>query len=235
MSELALRGTEITNKKIESEKSEMDVKYIDEKGKMFIVVDEENIKVVYDVKREKEEVKRGLRGAITGAGIGGLLGGVLRGGDLKSRVIDATSGALAGGAYDAFEGYEDSKEERTAFAQELAEAVKEVEDQLQYIARGQQAAREALKEKAEQKIEEEREMMVELEEIFTEAISLREEIELAEMEGTDVKKSKIRVDRAEKLYKEAIEAMEKKDYMMVKAKTKAAINMVEKAKELLEL
>lgn len=235
MSELALRGTEITNKKIGSEKSEMDVKYIDEKGKMFIVVDEENIKVVYDVKREKEEVKRGLRGAITGAGIGGLLGGVLRGGDLKSRVIDATSGALAGGAYDAFEGYEDSKEERTAFAQELAEAVKEVEDQLQYVARGQQAAREALKEKAEQKIEEEREMMVELEEIFTETISLREEIELAEMEGTEVKKSKIRVDRAEKLYKEAVEAMEKKDYMMVKAKTKAAKNMVEKAKELLEL
>ena len=78
-------------------------------------------------------------------------------------------------------------------------------------------------------------MMVELEEIFTETISLREEIELAEMEGTDVKKSKIRVDRAEKLYKEAVEAMEKKDYMMVKAKTKAAKNMVEKAKELLEL
>jgi len=239
MSELALRGTEITNKKIESEKAEMDVKYIDETGKMFMIIDGENIKVVYQVERERREVGKGLRGALTGAGIGGLMRGVLgRRGDIKDRVIDAASGALAGGAYEAYEGYEESKEDRTDFAQELAEAVKRVEDQLQYIARGQKAARKSLKEKARRKMEEEaekeEELMLELEEVYADAISLKEEVGLGELEGIDVKKSRIRVDRAEKLYNEATEAMKKGDSLVAKAKIRAAKNMVERARELLE-
>jgi len=122
MSQLALRGTEITNKKMEDENSRMDVKYIDEVGKMFITVDGENVKVVYEVQRDRKEVKRGLRGALTGGGIGGLLGGVLRkSDDVEDRVVDTVSGAIAGGAYEAYEGYEESKEERTRFAEELAD------------------------------------------------------------------------------------------------------------------
>ena len=97
MSELALRGTEITNKELRSESAEMDVKYIDERGRMYFSIDGDNVKVVYDVQREKEEVSRGLRGALTGAGLGGLLGGIMRGGEVKDRVIDAASGALAAG------------------------------------------------------------------------------------------------------------------------------------------
>ena len=212
----------------------MDVKYIDENGKMSIVVDGENVKVIYDVQREREEIRRGLGGALAGAGIGSLLRGVLRGGDLKDRMIDAASGAIAGGTYEAYEGYEDSKEERTIFAQELAEAVKEVEDDLQYIAQGQEAARETLREKAREKSEEDQELMDELVEIFAEAISLKEEIELLELEGSDVKKSKIRVERAEKLYYEAKEAMKVRDYSMVRAKMRASYNMIEKSKELLD-
>ena len=238
MSELALRGTEIINKKIGSEKAEMDVKYTDEKGKMSMVLDGENIKVVYQVQREREEVKRGLRGAITGAGIGGLMRGVFgRRGDIKDRVIDAASGAIAGGAYETYEGYEESKEDRTEFAQELAEAVKRVEDQIQYIARGQRAARASLKEKARRRLEEEtekeEELMLELEDVYADAISLKEEVELAELEGIDVKKSRLRVDRAEKLYNEATEAVKKGDYIVAKAKIRAARNMVERARELL--
>ena len=234
MSELALNGTEITNTRIGTEKAEMDVKYIDENGKMSIFVDGENVKVIYDVQREREEVRRGLGGALAGAGIGSLMRGVLRGGDLKDRVIDAASGAIAGGTYEAYEGYEDSKEERTIFAQELAEAVKQVEDDLQYIAQGQEAARESLREKAREKSEEDQELMDELEEIFGEAISLKEEIELLELEGSDVRKSKIRVERAEKLYHEAKEAMKDRDYSMVKAKMKASYNLLEKSRELLD-
>jgi outer membrane lipoprotein SlyB len=234
MSELALNGTEITNTRIGTEKAEMDVKYIDENGKMSIIVDGENVKVIYDVQREREEVRRGLGGALAGAGIGSLMRGVLSGGDFKDRIIDAASGAIAGGTYEAFEGYEDSKEERTIFAQELAEAVKQVEDDLQYIAQGQEAAREALREKAREKSEEDQELMDELEEIFVEAISLKEEIELLELEGSDVRKSKIRVERAETLYHEAKEAMKDRDYSMVRAKMRASNNMIEKARELLD-
>lgn len=238
MSELALKGTEITNKKIETEKAEMDVKYTDETGKMFMVIDGENVKVVYQVQRERKEVGRGLRGAIAGAGIGSLMRGVLRGGDLKDRVIDAASGAVAGGAYEAYEGYEESKEDRTDFAQELADAVKRVEDQLQYIARGQRAARESLKKRARQRMEEEaekeEELMLDLEEVYADAITLKEEIELAELEGVNVQKSKTRVNRAEKLYNEANEAIKRGDHMVAKAKIRAAKNMVERARELLD-
>ena len=113
-------------------------------------------------------------------------------------------------------------------------AAKVVEDDLQYIARGQEAAREALREKAREAREEERMMMDELEEVFADALSLKEEIGLAELEGSDVKRSKIRVERAEILYKESREAIKIKDYTMVRAKMKAARNMIEKAREILD-
>jgi outer membrane lipoprotein SlyB len=230
MSELALRGTEITNKEIRPDRAEMDVKYIDERGRMFFSIDGENVKVVYDVQRDREEVSRGIKGALTGAGIGGLLGGIMRGGDIKDRVIDAASGALAGGAHEAFEGFEDSKEDRTEFAQELAEAVKEVEDDLQYIIRGQEESRARARAEAR---EDKQEVMRELEEIYVEAISMKEEIELMKMEGADIAKAKIRVDRAEKLYEEAVKAEEEGKEIVVKAKMRAAKNMLERARELL--
>jgi outer membrane lipoprotein SlyB len=232
MSELALRGTEITNRDIGLERSEMDVKYIDERGRMLIAIDDENVKVVYSVQREREEIARGLRGALTGAGIGGLLGGILRGGDVKERVIDAASGALAGGAYEAFEGFEESKENRTEFAQELTEAVKEVEDELQSIISGQEEARAQAREEAS---EEREELMSELEEIYAEVVSLKEEIELMELEGADVKKGKLRVERAEKLYGESMSALEAKNEIEANAKIRAAKNMLERARDLLEL
>jgi outer membrane lipoprotein SlyB len=232
MSELAMRGTEITNREIGPERSEMDVKYIDERGRMLIAIDDENVKVVYGVQREREEVTRGLKGALTGAGIGSLLGGILRGGNVKERVIDAASGALAGGAYEAFEGFEESKENRTAFAQELAKTVKEVEDDLQSIISGQEKARARAREEAS---EEREELMSELEEIYAEVVSLKEEIELMELEGADVKKGKLRVERAEKLYEESMSALEAKNEIEANAKIRAAKNMLERARDLLEI
>lgn len=239
MSELALRGTEITNQRVESDEAEMDVKYIDERGRMTAAVDGENVKVVYQVLREKKEVRKGLMGAISGAGIGGLLGGVLRReGDMKDRVLDTISGAAAGGAYEAYEGYEESKESRTDFAQELAEAVKEVEDQLQYIAEGQEAARESLRERAREKIQRETEMreelLLQLEDVYAEIVTVKEDVDLAEFEGTDVRSAKLRIERAEKLYNEASEAATNEEYTVAKAKMRAAENMVERAREKIE-
>ena len=231
-SELAIKGTEITNEKTGKELTEMNVKYIDERGSMLIGVDNKNIKVVYDVERENQEVSRGLMGALTGAGIGSLLGGVLRGGDIKDRVIDAASGAIAGGVYEAFNGYEDSKEERTEFAQLLSRAMETVEDELQDIAEGQKAA---LEKRTREESEEDNELKNELDEILAEAVSLKDEIELAELEGLDVKRSKIRVERVQTLYKESIEAMKADDYPMAKAKIKSAQDMLERARGLLNI
>ncbi len=239
MSELALRGTEITNQNVGSESAEMDVKYMDENGRMFATVDGENVKVTYQVLRDKKEVRKGLMGALTGAGVGGLLGSVLgRGGDIKDRVVDAISGATAGGAYEAYEGYEESKEARTEFAQELAEAINEVEDQLQYIVEGQRAARESVKERAREKVQREverkEEMLLQMEDVYAEIITVKEEIEIAELEGTDVRSAKLRMERAEKLHDEASEALMDEDYVKAKAKIKAAEKMVEQAREKIE-
>ncbi|MBS7631299.1 hypothetical protein KEJ47_06975 [Candidatus Bathyarchaeota archaeon] len=239
MSELALRGTEITNQSVKLESAEMDVKYIDERGHMFATVEGENIKVTYQVLRERKEVKKGLMGAITGAGVGGFLGSVLRrDSNIGDRVVDAVSGAAAGGAYEAYEGYEESKESRTEFAAELAEAINKVEDQLQYVLEGQRAAkesvRESVREKTQKETERKEELLLQLEDLYAEIITIKEEIELAESEGKKLESVKARIMRAEKLYEEARESANDGDYAVAKAKMKAAENMVERARENIE-
>ena len=133
MSQLALRGTEITHQNVGDTVSTMDIRHTGEEGKMEVVIDRENVRVSYTVDRERKEVKKGIAGAIAGAGLGGLLGGIIRG---DRDIGDVIGGAAAGGAYGAYDGYEASREERTAFAGVLAEAVRDVEDELQAILKG---------------------------------------------------------------------------------------------------
>lgn len=234
MSHLALRGTEITHRDIGDTTSRMDVRHIGEQGKMEVVTDRENVRVSYTVDRERKEIKKGLAGAVTGAGLGGLIGGILRG---ERDIGDVIGGAAAGGAYGAYEGYESSREERTAFAEVLAEAVKDVEDELQAILEGQEEAREALRERGRQKREEDEarteELRELLEELYGDLLAVQEEVELAAVEGRDVRKPRARTDRAESLYREAEEALEDGNHAVVKAKAKAARAMVEGAQELL--
>ncbi|PKL62484.1 MAG: hypothetical protein CVV31_05770 [Methanomicrobiales archaeon HGW-Methanomicrobiales-2] len=239
MSQLALRGTEITHQNIGDTSSRMDVKHTGEQGQMEITIDLENVRVSYTVDRERKEVKKGIAGAIAGAGLGGLLGGIIRGDRGVGDVIGgALGGAAAGGAYGAYDGYESSHEDRTAFAEVLAEAVRDVENELQAIIEGQEEAREALRERGRQKREEgearTEELRELLEELYGDLLAVQEEIELAAVEGQDVKKPRARTDRAEILYQEAETALEDGNHAIVKAKAKAARTMVEGAQELLE-
>jgi hypothetical protein len=240
MSQLALRGTEITNESRQPSMTEMDVKHTDEQGRMTIGVDGKNTKVVYTVERTRKEIGKGFAGALTGAGLGSLFGGVLRrDGNIGDRVADAVGGAVAGGAYSGYQGYAESKEVRTNFAQVLAEAMKQVEDDLQYIMQGQAAAVSASQDEAHQKAREkqeaqtqqEQEVSAQLEELYGEVLTLREEVDMAESDGKDVKSARKRVDRAEQLYKEAQSASEKKNYPEMKAKCKAATSMLESARQ----
>ncbi|OPZ32355.1 MAG: hypothetical protein BWY99_02790 [Synergistetes bacterium ADurb.BinA166] len=238
MSQLALRGTEITQQKIGETSSTMSVRHTGEKGHMEVAVDRENVRVSYTVDRERKEIKKGIAGAVTGAGIGGFLGGILRGDrDIGDVVGGAIGGAAAGGAYGAYEGYESSREERTAFAGVLAEAVRDVENELQAIIQGQEEAREALRERGRQKREEESARVDELrdilEELYGDLLAVQEEVELAASEGLDVRKPRARTDRAEILYGEAEAALEDGNHAVVKAKAKAARAMVEGARDLL--
>jgi outer membrane lipoprotein SlyB len=239
MSQLALRGTEITHQNIGDTSSRMDVKHTGEQGQMEITIDLENVRVSYTVDRERKEVKKGIAGAIAGAGLGGLLGGIVRGGrDVSDVIGGALGGAAAGGAYGAYDGYEASREERTAFAEVLAQAVKDVEDELQSILEGQEEAREALRERGRQKREEDlaktEELRELLEELYGDLLAVQEEVELAATEGQDVRKSRARTDRAETLYQEAEAALGDSNHAIVKAKAKAARAMVDGARELLD-
>lgn len=238
MSHLALKGTEITGQVLKETIAQMHVKHTDEQGHLDITIENENIKVTYLVDRVHKEIAKGMMGAIAGAGLGGFIGNVLRHDQSAGDAITgAIGGAAAGGAYEAYQGWDQSKNERTEFAAVLAETIKEVEDELQYIIQGQQEAKEAIREKGRQKLEEESAKAEEfrgmLEDLYGQVLAVQEEIEMAKSEGTNVTKPKGRIDRAENLYKEAQASFDKKEYTTIKPKITAAQNMVDKAREAL--
>ncbi len=238
MSHLALRGTEITQQMIRESTAQMHVKHTDEQGHLDIVIEKENIKVSYTVDRERKEISKGVMGAISGAGIGGFLGNVLRKDQgFGDAVTGALGGAAAGGAYGAYSGYEESKDNRTNFASVLAETIKEVEDELQYIIQGQAEAKEAVRERGRQKLEEDsakkEEFRSMLEDLYGEVLAVQEEVDMAKCEGVNVTKARGRIDRAENLYKEAQASFEKSEYTAIKPRITAARNMVDKAREAL--
>ncbi|MEN6342337.1 MAG: hypothetical protein ABFC89_07220 [Methanospirillum sp.] len=238
MSQLALRGTEITHENLGEGRGTMDVQHTDEAGSLELAVSGRDVKATYQIKRYRREIERGAVGAIAGGAIGsvlGSLGGLLS----KERSIGdviggAAGGAVAGGAWQAYQGWDDSKQERTRFAEVLAEAAKEVEDELQYIQQGQDSAKEALKEKARAKREEAdgkiADLRNDLEDVYGDALALGEELEMLAEEGTSVGKAKARVERAQRLYAEADAAIEAGDLVQAKAKTKAARQMVDAAR-----
>jgi outer membrane lipoprotein SlyB len=235
MSHLALKGTEITRQVLKETTAQMHVKHTDELGHLEIAVDNKNIKVAYTVDRERKEISKGVMGAITGAGLGGILGNVLRKDEgFGDAITGAIGGAAAGGAYGAYDGYEESKDNRTNFAAILAETTKEVEDELQYIIQGQE---EAIRERGRQKLEEDsakaEEFRIMLEDLCGQVLAVQEEVDMAKCEGTNVTKAKGRIERADNLYKEAQASFDKKEYSMIKPKITASLNMVEKAREAL--
>ena len=238
MSQLALRGTEITHEDLAGDHGSMDVKHTDEEGSLAFAVSGRDVKATYQVRRYRREIEKGAIGAITGGAIGsvlGSLGGIFsKEQSITDTLTTAAGGALAGGAWQGYAGWDESKQERTRFAEVLAEAARTVEDELQYIQQGQDAARDALREKARARREEEESRVAdlrnELEDVYGDALALGEELDLLADEGTAVGKAKARVDRAQRLYEEADAALEAGDLVQAKAKTKAARQMVDAAR-----
>jgi len=238
MSHLSLRGTEITQQVLKETAAQMHVKHTDEQGHLDITVVNENIKVSYMVERVHKEISKGVMGAIAGAGLGGVIGNIFRKDQSPGDAITgALGGAAAGGAYEAYQGWEESKNDRTEFAEVLAGTIKEVEDELQYIIQGKTEAKEAILEQGRQKIEEdsakEGEYRGLLEDVYGQVLAVQEEVEMATCEGSNVTKAKGRIDRAESLYKEAQSSFGRKEYTAIKPKITASRNMVEKAREAL--
>lgn len=238
MSHLALKGTEITGQDLKETTAKMHVKHTDEQGHLDISVEQENVKVTYTVDRYQKEISKGMAGAVAGAGLGGLIGNILKHDkNMGDAIAGAIGGAAAGGAYGAYSGYEESKNERTQFAGVLAQTIKEVEDELQYIIQGQEQAKEATREKGRQKLAEDNAKAEEyrglLEDLYGQVLAVQEEIGMAGSEGTNVTKPKGRIDRAEALYKEAQAAFDKKEFSTIKPKITAARTMVDNAREAL--
>lgn len=238
MSHLALKGTEITQQVLNPATATMHVKHTDEQGKLDIAVENENVKVTYTVERYQKEITKGVAGAVAGAGLGGLIGNILKHDkNMGDAIAGAIGGAAAGGAYGAYSGYEESKNERTRFAGVLAQTIKEVENELQSIIRGQEAAKEALRNKGKQQLAADTAKAGEyqrlLEDLYGQVLAVQEEIAMAGSEGANVTKPKGRIDRAEVLYKEAQADFEKKEFGTIKPKITAARTMVDKAREAL--
>lgn len=156
---------------------------------------------------------------------------------LGSAITGVLGGAAAGGAHEAYYGYEDSRQERTAFAALLAEKVKEVEDELQYIIQGQEESKEALRERSREsntrEQDKEDEVRSSLEYAYGDLLALQEELELLAEEGRNIGKARSRAERADKLYQEAEEACDAVDYTKSRAKLKAAVSMIESSRNML--
>jgi predicted lipid-binding transport protein (Tim44 family) len=112
-----------------------------------------------------------------------------------------------------------------------------VETELSDILRNLEEAREATREKAREKMEEDagiaEEYRVLLEELYGQILAVQEELDVAKGEGAKIEKPKARLDRAEKLYREAQAAFDKKEFSFIKPKVTAAQSMVDKARELM--
>ena len=78
MSHRALKGTEITRQVLKEITTQMHVKHTDEQCHSDIAVKNENVRASYSVDRERKEISKGVMGAITRAGLGSILGKVLR-------------------------------------------------------------------------------------------------------------------------------------------------------------
>ena len=242
MSQLALRGTEIMHENLGEDRGSMDVKHTDEEGSLEFAISGRDVKATYQVKRYRREIEKGAIGAVAGGALGSVLGSI--GGlfskeqSLTDTLAGAVGGAVAGGAWQAHAGWDESKQERTRFAEVLAEAAKTVEDELQYIQQGQDSAKEALKERARERREQDEgriaDLRNELEDVYGDALAFGEELELLADEGKKIGKAKARIDRALKLYEEADAALEAGELVQVKAKTKAARQMVESARSSIE-
>ena len=243
VSGLALRGTEITNERRGENSVTFDVMYIGEKGTVLIEPSNRDVRATYTVEREKKEVKRGLMGAIAGAGVGGLLGGAVgsilnRDGEgLGDSITGALGGAAAGGAYEAYNGYEESRQERTGFAAVLAETMKEVEEEIHEILVAQEEARQARSEKAKEReredSEQEDDLRSEIEDVYGDLLALIEEVRFAEADGRDMKRINVRLKRAEELYSEAVSAVDEHNFSGARAKLKAFSGVVAQSQDML--
>ena len=162
------------------------------------------------------------------------MGGLIRGAFSSSRklsdqVSTAVGGAIAGGAYKAYEGYEESKEDRTKFAQLLAKTVNEVENEIhQKYKKISDAQAQTIKEENMEKNE--------LTELFNEInlglLSLKEELEFAEKPEEDLQRVNARLNRAEELYEEAKNEANSGNIDEAKIRATVAKNMLKKAQDL---
>ena len=93
-------GVEVTGKRKSQGTHKMDIKYVNEKGTLEVSREDEDIKIAYDIKRGKKEISKGAAGAVTGAGLGGLIRGAFSSSrKLSDQVSTALGGAIAAVSY----------------------------------------------------------------------------------------------------------------------------------------
>jgi hypothetical protein len=225
--EFAVDGVEINYEKKSDRFTKMSIKYIDEEGVLEIRRRNNDIVFSYDIERERKEIKKGIMGAVSGAGLGSLIRGAFRGSrNFGDQVAGAVGGAVAGGSYKAYEGYEESKKDRTKFAKLLAKTVEEVLGEIQgKINTDKQNISETSKE-----IEKVEDL---LEELSLSILSMNEEIVFLDPETESIDRIKARITRAEQLFKEAKQELTNENLSEARVKAKVAQNMVKKAQTLM--
>ena len=228
LSELSLRGTQLTGMSRSDKRVDMSTERMGEKGHLTIYVEGNDIKIVYTVERELKEVKEGAVGAVTGGALGGIISGLLRGD--SETIADTIAGAVAGGALGAYHGYERSVEEMTEFAQMLAEVVRDTENYIRMKVEEQQRLELERLEQLKRELED---VEWELSNIEADLLALKEETEILASEGKDVSAVKKRLKVVEKLCSDAKKAIASKNPKEAKAKAMAARKILDRARDIL--
>ncbi len=230
ISEFSVDGVEVTGIRKSLGTHKMNIKYINENGSLEVNQDNDDIKISYEIKRDRKEIKKGVAGAVSGAGLGSLIRGAFSSSrKLSDQVSTAVGGAIAGGAYKAYEGYEESKIDRTKFAQLLAKTVNEVENEINQKYK-------KISDTKNKSILEENEEKEAIEDLFDEInlgiLSLKEELSFADKPEEDLQRVKARLQRAEELYQEASNEMKANNLNEAKVMATVAKNMMKKAQDL---
>jgi len=218
INELSLRGVEIKKSERVKDRYEVDVEHEGEKGTIYAIIDGEDIKIAYVVEREKKEIKEGVVGAITGGALATFLSGIIR--RDKETLGDAIAWALAGGVLGAYHGHETSLQEATSFSMLLSEAIRTLEEEFR------RREEEEIMEIESQLSNIKRDV----EEIEAELLVLKEDLKILAEEGKNIKPVEARIKVVERLLKETIEAINKKNVSTARTKSLAARRMLEIAR-----
>ena len=206
LNRMAANAVSIEERKFAGSWAKLKLKTSEEEAEVNMRLQGPDIVITFTVQKPGE--KKTLEKLQTGINVlGRLLYGDITGAALEA-ASESIESALSG--------------QSGALASLIANTAREIEEELKRAAPTAAPAPEEM-----------REVENLTEEVRAKIIALREEAEIAKMEGRDVKSAMLRIERAVKLFSGATADASQGKYSLAKSKLEAAMRLLQKAEEIL--